>query len=53
MVIDSNIAICNELLMDILDCKTILKRAFDLAIKIGNKGKITRSKEAIIDFEKK
>jgi hypothetical protein len=53
IVIDSNIAICEKLLADPLDCKTKIKRALDLAIQINNQKKIAKIKETIINFEKR
>lgn len=52
IVIDSNIAICEKSLVNPHDCKTKIKRALDLAIKINNQNKITKVKEVIINLEK-
>ena len=50
--IDSNIAICEKILADPLDCKTKIRRALVLAIQIGDQGRIAKAKEAIIKLEK-
>ena len=51
IVIDSNIIICNKLLVDDLDCMTKIKRALDLAIQTKNQKKIQETKKAIIQLE--
>ncbi|MDY6821169.1 MAG: DUF4209 domain-containing protein [Deferribacterota bacterium] len=53
IVIDSNIAICEKSLASPHDCKTKIKRALDLAIKINNQDKIAILKEVIINLEKR
>jgi hypothetical protein len=53
IVIDSNIAICEKLSADPLDCKTKIKRALVLAIQINNQEKIAKIKEVIINLERK
>lgn len=53
IVIDANIAICEKLLADPLNCKKKIKRALVLAIQINNQEKIFKVKETIINFEKK
>jgi len=50
IVINSNIAICEKLLADPLDCKTKIKRALVLAIQINNQEKIVKAKETIINL---
>jgi len=52
-VIDSNIAICEKLLVYPLNCKIKIKRALILAIQINNQEKIAKVKETIINLEKK
>jgi hypothetical protein len=53
LVIDSNIAICEKLLTEPLACQTKAKRALTLAIRINDRGRIKRVKEAIINLEEK
>ena len=52
IVIDSNIAICEESLIDSLDCKTKIKRALILAIQINDQERINRIKNTIIELER-
>lgn len=51
-VIDSNIAICEKLLANPLDCKTKIKRALILAIQTNDQKRITETKNTIIKLEK-
>lgn len=53
IVIDSNIAICEKLLADSLDCKKKIKRALILAIQTNNQEKIANVKKTIINLEEK
>jgi len=53
LVIDSNIAICEKLLADSLDCKKKIKRALTLAIQTNNQEKIAKVKKTIINLEEK
>ena len=50
-VIDSNIAICENSLAESLDCITKIRRALNLAIRIGDRERIARVKDAIIKLE--
>lgn len=52
LVIDSNIAVCEKLLIEPLGCQTKVKRALVLAIQINDKGRIKKVKEAIINLER-
>jgi len=53
IIIDSNIAICEKLLADSIDCKKKIKRALILAIKTNNQEKIAKVKKTIINLEEK
>jgi transposase len=53
IVIDSNIAICEESLADPLYCKKKIKRALILAVKTNDQERIIKTKEAIIQLERK
>ncbi|MBF2754466.1 MAG: DUF4209 domain-containing protein [Gammaproteobacteria bacterium AqS3] len=50
-VIDSNIAICEELLADHLDCKTKIERALVLSIQINDQKQIENIKNTILKLE--
>ena len=50
-VIDSNVAICENSLVDSLDCITKIQRALTLAIKICDRERIVRVKDVIITLE--
>ena len=52
IVIDSNITICERLLAEPLDCKTKIKRALVLAIRINDQIRIIKIKASIIKLEK-
>lgn len=51
IVIDSNIAICERLLTDSINCKTKIKRALALAIQTNDQERITKVKKAMINLE--
>ena len=50
-MIDSNIAICENSLAESLDCITKIRRALDLAIRISDRERIAKVKDAIIKLE--
>ncbi|MBD3250227.1 MAG: DUF4209 domain-containing protein [Candidatus Pacebacteria bacterium] len=50
-VIDSNIAICEQLLAVSLDCKRKIKRALFLSIRINDQKRIESTKNAILKLE--
>lgn len=52
LVIDANVAICENIDTDSLERKAKIKRALDLAIQFNNKEKIAEIKKAIMDLEK-
>jgi hypothetical protein len=52
VVIDSNIAICEKSFVNPLDCKTKIKRALTLSVRINDKKRINKVKTTIIKLEK-
>ena len=53
IVIDSNIVICEKLLALSVDCITKIKRALDLATQTNDRTRIDKTKNVIIQLEKK
>lgn len=52
LVIDSNVSICDDLLLEPLYCQKKIKRALLLSIKIKDRERIRKVKKAIIDLER-